>query len=143
MGASAIYSVNEDLAVTIPWDDTPPQKTEGTEVVALLYAASCDTAKIRVRFSAFGYHKTTDSGLTAALFLDGEQFARRTGFGNPPGPAYAVGIDLTYDFVPGDTDEHLYRIRVGAASGVCRLNGTGSGRLYGGTAAAILTVDEV
>ena len=143
MGASAIYTVNEDLAVTIPWDDTPPQKTEGTEVVTLLYAASTPEAKVRVRFSTFGYHKTGDAGLTAALFLDNELCARRTGFANPPGPAYATPLELVYDFVPGDTAAHQYRIRVGAASGVCRLNGTGSMRLFGGTAAATLTVDEV
>lgn len=143
MGASAIYTTNEDLSVVIPWDDTVPQKTEGTEVVSLLYAASSPTAKLRVTFQAFGYHKTSDSGIAAALFLDDEQFARRVDYANPPGLGYAVGVNLVYDFVPGDTEEHLYRIRVGAAAGVCRLNGTGTYRLFGGTAAATLTVDEV
>lgn len=143
MGASAIYTLNEDLSVPIPWDDTPPQKTEGTEVVSALYAASSNETKVRVTFTAFGYHKTNDHALSAALFLDGEQFARRTCLANPSAPGYAVNLILSYDFVPGDTAEHLYKIRVGAASGVCRLNGTGTFRLFGGTAAAVLTVDEV
>lgn len=43
----------------------------------------------------------------------------------------------------GSTSARTYKIRVGANTGTCRLNGTTTARLYGGASAATLVVREI
>lgn len=140
--AYAAYTANENLSVTIPANDLVPTKTQGTEILSVALAAVSATAAVTVHFSGCGFHASTDHAVVAALFVDDETYARRTALTNPPGTGYFVNLGLDYHFVPGDADEHTYKIRVGASSGTVRFNGTGAGRIFGGSAAATLLVAD-
>lgn len=141
--ASAIYTVNEDLSVTIPIDGTTPQNTEGTQIVSVTMSAQSATSKVRIQFDAYGGHVTHDNALIAALFIDSEVNARRCMAVNPPGPGYVIPLRLVYEWTPGDAAPHTYKVRVGSSYGVMRLNGWGNGDKLAGTSAATLLVDEI
>lgn len=139
---SAVYTVNEDLSCVIPVDDTPPMKTEGTKVCEVTIAASSPTDKIRIQTNGWGVSSQTFP-LTAALFVDEEQFARRAVPANPPASGFTASNNLFYEHCPGDTEPHTYKLHLGSSSGIARMNGTASSRLYGATSATTMSVDVI
>ncbi|WDR03615.1 hypothetical protein PSQ19_05975 [Devosia algicola] len=140
--AFAGYTQSVPLSALIPADDTVPQSYEGTEILSVPFAASSETAAVLVDFSGSAFNDTGDGAIISTLFIDSETNARQTALANPPAAGYFVTASLKYQLVPGDTELHTYKIRVGGASGTIRFNGTGAGRLFGGSAAAILAVSE-
>lgn len=141
--ASAVYTVNEDLTLTIPADDSIPTSTEGSQILSVTLAALSASSTVEVVFNAFALHTTTAGAVISALFVDSEVNARRTTAVTTQAAGYWTPLVLRYRFAPGDTNPHTYKIRIGAASGVIRLNGSQSARLFGGSAAAMLSVDEL
>jgi len=135
--ATALYTSNALLSTTIPLSGVPTS-TQGTEVATVSFAASSATAKVRIEFDAIGTHETGDNALCAILLIDDEVNARRLSYANPPGLSYTVTMRLVYEYVPGDTDSHTYRIRVGSSGGSMRLNSSSGG----GTVAATLTAED-
>lgn len=139
---SAVYIANENLSIPIPVDDTPPQKTEGTKVFEAAIKASSPTDKVRVQTNGWGVSSQTFP-LTAALFVDDEHFARRAVPANPPASGFTASNNLFYEHCPGDTEPHTYKLHLGSSSGVARMNGTASQRLYGGASATTMSVDVI
>lgn len=138
----ATYASNADLSTTIPNDDTVPQSTEGTEIVTASITPTSATSVIEVEFRGFAACSTA-ANLITALFKDSGAgalcaFASTAGGVNLPG-----NCSLLYHETAGSTAARTYKIRVGLNSGTCRLNGTTSGRLYGGAAAASLVLREI
>ena len=139
---AATYASNADLSTTIPNDDTIPQNTEGTEVVTVSITPTSASSTIEIEFRGMGA-ASGSANLVAALFKDSgaNALAASTGIAgsvNLPGP-----IGIIYQESAGSTSARTYKIRVGANTGTCRLNGTTTGRLYGGTSAATLVVREI
>ncbi|MDF3022908.1 MAG: hypothetical protein K0R10_269 [Alphaproteobacteria bacterium] len=139
---AASYTANADLSTTIPSDDTIPQNTEGSEIVTVSITPTSASSTIEVEFRAIGAAAGTVS-IIAALFKDSGASALAASAGvagsiSLPGP-----IGLIYQESAGSTSARTYKIRVGANSGSCRLNGTTSSRLYGGASAATLVVREI
>lgn len=139
---AATYGSNADLSTTIPNDDTIPQNTEGTEVVTVSITPTSASSTIEIEFRGMGA-ASGSANLVAALFKDSgaNALAASTGIAgsvNLPGP-----IGIIYQESAGSTSARTYKIRVGANTGTCRLNGTTTGRLYGGTSAATLVVREI
>lgn len=128
-------------ATTIPFDDTIPQNTEGTEIINSTYTMIDSSNKIRVRFVCAGAH-STGMAVVAALFRDSVADALSSaavtgtagGFSNlevPPveiTPA-AASIDL--------------KIRMGVSAGTYYLNGNASNRLFGGVQKAVMVIEEI
>lgn len=141
--AYAAYYTNENLASPIPADDTIPTNSEGTEILSVSHAAGSADEAVTVHFSGSGTNSISDNALVACLFVDDETTARRVAMANPAGAGYWVNLALDYQYVPGDTVAHTYKIRVGPlGSGTIRLNGSGSVRYFGGAAAATLVVSS-
>lgn len=138
----ATYASNADLSTTIPNDDTIPQNTEGTEILTVSITPTSASSTIEIEFRGMGA-ASGSANLVAALFKDSgaNALAASTGIAgsvNLPGP-----IGIIYQESAGSTSARTYKIRVGANTGTCRLNGTTTGRLYGGTSAAVLVVREI
>lgn len=139
---SDYYDSNESLETVIPLDDTIPQITEGTEILSATIAPSAATSKMRVSFSAFGATSESSVALVATLVIDGAPGAQTTVAAGTGGAL--LPVSFSYEHAPGDTDSHTYAVRIGpGTAGAVRLNGNMSGRLFGGTATAQLTVEEV
>lgn len=140
---TATYSANADLTTPIPADDTIPQNTEGTEIVTASLAPGSTSNKIRVRFSAYGSTSTGPNNLIAALFIDSGASAVRTMQARVASANDTVALVLEYEYTPASTSSITYRIRVGGSANTARLNGNTSGRTFGGSAGAVLTVEEI
>jgi len=140
--ASAVYDVNENLESVIPLDDSVPQASEGTEILSLVYTAKSAANKLRLSFHAFGAASESGVALVAALVVDG---APAVCGGAVAGASNALlPVFFIHELTPADTDSHTYAVRIGpGAAGAVRLNGTMSGRLLGGTAAARLVIEEI
>ena len=136
----AIYTAATDISAAIPWGATP-EKTQGLCIFAEAFEASIDSA-VRVQFLVNGLHKTTNTAMAAALFIDDQQYAVRSVAVNPPAAGSFVPLQLEYCHIPGDGLPHTYRVHVGPLSGVMTINGTTGAPGFGATMAATLTLEE-
>jgi hypothetical protein len=142
--ATAEYTSNADLTVAIPLDDTIPQVTEGTQILSVSITPKSTTNKVRVRFQG----QVIANGalnLIGALFLNGGANAVRTAYTTNAGSGgFATELVLEYEHTPGATSAQTYTLRVGSHTGAAiRLNGSHTGRYFGGTSAATLIAEEI
>lgn len=140
--AYASYSTNTSLSTSIPFDNSIPQKTEGTEILSASITPKSTTSRIRVRFSGFGGSSGATS-ISAALFIDTASDAVQAISGINSTSSTAIPLGLEYEYTLGDTASHTYKIRVGSESGTMRMNGNSTSRLFGGAASATLVIEEI
>jgi hypothetical protein len=134
------YTANANITSIIPVDDTIPQNTEGTEILAVSITPRFATSTILCRFQGQGQMSVVGSG-SAALFRGatiGAIAANRVNFEQPS------WLGLEYMDSPATTSSTTYRIRVGpSAAGTLRLNGSQAARAFGGVARATLLLSEI
>lgn len=142
--AYAEYTTNADLSAIIPLDDTIPQNTEGTQILSVTITPKSTASRIRVRFQAQFIAAGGGVGAIAALFWNTNVGAVRSGYNTNSGAGFSSSLAFEFEHVPGSTSVQTYAVRVGSQSAtVIRLNGSGAGRLLGGTLAATLVVEEI
>ncbi len=139
---AATYTSNADLSTTIPNDDTIPQNTEGTEVVTVAITPTSASSTIEIEFRGMGAVGGS-ANMIAALFRDSGANALMVSTGVAGSVNLPGQLALLHQESAGSTSARTYKIRVGANTGTCRLNGTTTARLYGGAAAAMLVVREI
>jgi hypothetical protein len=139
--AYAEYTANADLTAAIPYDDTIPQNTEGTELLTATITPKATSNRVRIRFSGFA-ESNGNVNVTVALFKDdGADAIQARGqvmWGGSP-----EQVLLEYEHVPGTTSAVTYKIRVGPNASGIRFNGRPTTRIYGGVAAATLVLEEI
>lgn len=140
--AYATYTTNAALSTLIPRDDTIPQNTEGTEILSASITPKSATNRIRVTFTGFGAVSTAAS-MIAALFVDTDAAAIYAMASFQAAADYHGPLNFVYEYTPGDTSAHTYKVRVGPSTGTMRLNGNSSSRFFGGTSACTLTLEEI
>lgn len=140
--AYAQYTANADITTPIPIDDTIPQNTEGTQILTVTLTPSSTMSKVRVRFQAWATH-TAVQNVIAALFVGTAADAVRADVKTVPIASGNVGLGFEFEHTPGITTPVTYAIRVGPFNGTMRLNGSPSGRNFGGAAAATLVAEEI
>lgn len=135
------YSTNAGISTVIPYDDTIPQITEGTEIVTASITPTSASNRVRVTFSGYVDAGAIDP-VVVALFRDaGASAIYATAVGNTASPS---SLAFVFEHVPATTSATTYRIRVGpSAAGTIRLNGTTAGRRLGGVGVASLVVEEI
>jgi uncharacterized cupin superfamily protein len=140
----AEYTSNSAITTVLPLDDTIPQNTEGDEVVTAALTPASATNRVRVTFTAFGASSAASGAVCAALFIDSGADAVRAVSSTGGTANYTENLKMVYEYVPGDTSSHTYKIRVGpGAAATVRLNGTSAARYFGGVAAATLVIEEI
>ena len=132
------------ITTVIPFDDTKPQITEGTEILSATITPTRATSKVRVRFCfSLGRYTNTNPVVTAALF-NGSADAIYATFQNLD-PLAGV-IFGEYIDAPATTSAKTYSLRVGAHYAITMwINGyyTGAPRALGGASVASLTLEEI
>lgn len=124
----------------IPYDDSVPLISEGTDVPGLTvtFVPSSATSKICVKVDLHQY-----SYGTAVLFKDSVAVATSW---QEAGPAYSSFFNhIIYDFVSGTTSAITFTVRIGVVStipGTGYVNGVAAGRIYGGTLLSTIEVNE-
>lgn len=153
------YTDNVDITTIIPYDDTIPQNTEGTEILSATLTLKKSNSRVRITFTGWGNCGSSigndDSRIwSAALFRTGTADALNaaaSSFVFNGGSALNVEvlhsvIKLEYEEAPGSVGPHTYTINVGVSAGanpVLRMNGEFNNRLFGGIAKSTLIVEEI
>jgi hypothetical protein len=146
--ANASYTANTNLTPSIPSDDTIPQNTEGTEILTATITPQSASSKVKVSFTCFfgaAGGTSASAEAAAALFKDSGANAIHASYNfHSAGAGLNIvqTLSLVYIDSPATTSAVTYKIRVGAGATI-RLNGTTTGRVFGGAAAANLVVEEI
>lgn len=135
------YNGYATLTAAIPIDDTVPQIGEGTEVLSVSYAPKSAANRVRVRFVAAVWVNGPDH-VIGALF-NGASDAIATEAVAVEGAEYWNNLVLEHEYVPGSTSPIAFSARIGKSGTSVYLNGSGSGRRFGGTMKATMVVEEI
>ena len=128
---------------TIPFDDTIPQNTEGTEVLTLAITPTKATVLLKIEYVTivdFGAYQ----GFTVGLFQDTTANALCATCITNGAQGCTFTIPLIYNMVAGTTSATTFKIRVGSSSGnTWNLNSATLGtRIFGGVAGTTLSITE-
>jgi hypothetical protein len=137
---AALESSNADL---IPYDDTIPQSTEGTEYVTKAFTPLSTTSHVLVEFDVYAEVNGANSVCVVALFKDADAGALATTASNLT-DGLGVNFHVAYDYVPGATDEITFKIRYGPDGGgeTMTMGAVAAGLNYGDTMFYVLKITE-
>lgn len=142
--AYAEYTANADLTALIPYDDTIPQNTEGTQILSATITPKTTTNRLRIRVSCWGSTVTSADLITIATFQNTTASAIDAGAGSVSVGAGGVAFSIReFEFVPASVSAQTINIRVGGVLGTLRLNGTTAARRFGGVSKATLIIEEI
>ena len=135
------YALNADLTTIIPFDDTVPQSTEGTQIISVTITPKSTTNKLRVRIAGFGTSNTA-LNLIWAIFNGG---ASAISAGST---VVQSGVSASFvgevEYVPGSLSTQTISLRIGPdTANTIRLNGVITARRFGGVATTVLVVEEI
>ena len=128
---------------TIPFDDTIPQITEGTEFMTLAITPSSATNTLIIQVTLQVSFGGTGDWTTVALFQDTTTNALAATTSNI-NAGFGLPQTFTYKMTAGTTSSTTFRVRAGGASaGTITINGVSSARRFGGVMASTMTIYEV
>lgn len=138
------YTTNATLTTTIPYDDTVPQSSEGTEIISVNITPKSASNRVVSLFLGSVVSVGTASVATACLFKDSDASALRSGVAQMFADGAPSLVGFMHNHVPATTSQVAYKVRAGGdQTGGIRFNGTNTARLFGGTLAAVLMVMEM
>lgn len=128
---------------TIPYDNTIPQNTEGSEFMTGAITPTSATNRLKVEVTFF-YTNTAFVNQQLALFQDSSANALAAVSYSPAGGGYSVTLPLAYDVVAGSTSEIVFKVRSGGdGAGTTYMNGSSAGaQLFGGVAVSSISITE-
>ena len=132
-----------NVTATIPYDDTIPQNTEGTEIMSVAITPTSATNKLLIFSTVTGSHSNVlTSILIRSLFQDSTANALAT-VAISTDSGYWDNSALQYSMTAGTTSSTTFKIRVGCNLNGFEVNGQGGSRKFGGAPVCALTVMEI
>lgn len=127
---------------TIPWDNTIPQNTEGTQFQSQSFTPT-DAANILVIEAQLCLGTSNDNRLIAALFKSGTANALAA-WGNYMQTANGhTVVQLRAEMVAGTTSAITFTTRAGqSVAGTTTFNGSNGAQVFGGVANSWITITE-
>lgn len=130
-------------STVIPYDDTIPQNTEGTQVMSLSITPTSATNKLKIEVVAnFAADSSGGVRIQSALFQDSviDALAAVVKW-----QTYQYGDQLifTHYMTTGTTSATTFKVRIGANIGGITFNGQGGVRKLGGVTASSITITEI
>ena len=128
----------------IPFDNSIPQNTEGTEFMTLAITPKSATSTLLVEVVCMVAHSYAGfMKLTAALFIDSTASSVATGI-MTCGEQWTMFLPFSHSQTSGSTSSMTFKVRAGSnQAGTMTFNGNYSARLFGGVAASSITITEV
>ena len=128
---------------TIPFDDTIPQNTEGTEFMTVSITPYSATNQLLIQ-AVMNYSYSIANTVTTALFQDSTANALAASSEYGSTATGMINSGLTYLMTSGTTSATTFKIRAGGESaGTLTLNGFSAARKLGGVMFSSLTVYEI
>jgi hypothetical protein len=160
--AYAEYNSYSSFTSVIPYDNTIPQNTEGTQLLTASITPKKTTNRVRILFQATffgdgsgGALSTNKQRAIAALFQDSIANALKAqaitvneeaGSNNDIENGMYNDIMMVFEHSPNTTSAVTYKIRVGPDAGTIYINGDNgslAGAVFGGVFTATLSVQEI
>lgn len=141
---SSMFSAVATGTTLIPFDDTIPQITEGTEFMTLAITPKSATNVLVIRATVFLASSSTNNNLIAALFQDSTANALAVqGRRGSTTTDVNDSIVLEYTMAAGTTSSTTFRIRAGGnGSATFTFNGTAGNRVFGTAAKSSMVIIE-
>lgn len=140
---TAEYATYATNTTVIPWDDTIPQNTEGTEIISLSITPSSASSKVRISLVASAVSSNA-GGITLAVFRSGIASAVAASTSVPTSSSYAHSMQVLYTDSPASASAVTYTVRIGVENTyIWYLNGTSAGRKLGGSIYTTLVLEEI
>lgn len=131
--------VNTTGTGAIPYDNTIPQNTEGTEFITLAITPKFSTSKLKIDIVFNGSNSLSNTnGFTIALFQDSTTNALATCITTIGNGQFST-FCFTHYMTAGTTSSTTFKIRAGAAAGTTYFNGG----VMGGTMRSSITISEI
>ncbi|HET6619729.1 MAG TPA: hypothetical protein VFG64_07290 [Dongiaceae bacterium] len=141
---SVTNATYQTLGTIMPYDDTPPQNTEGDQVAAVAITPKNASSTLRITFTGFVGGGAASSIASAALFVDSTAGALTATGAVLTNTVFPVPLSFQYEVSAGSTSARTYKVRIGCSTASdIFLNGDGTARRYGGVALAVLKVEEI
>ena len=130
----------------IPFDDTPPQSSEGDQYMTLSVTPKSATNKLRIDIVAHasGGIPAGSINMTAGLFKDSDTNALAAGHSYLTAGGIMQAINFAHVMTAGSTSAITFKVRVGSDNfATTTFNGTGGNRILGGALASSITITEI
>jgi len=141
---STDYVTNTNLSTVIPYDDTTPTSSEGTEILSQAITLASTSSRVKLEVTIWGSVAAASDRIMVAVFrgttcINAQAVGAFDSVDNP------CGISLDFIDSPATSGSVTYSVRVGPDTGssALRLNGNTGGRIFGGTAKCTLIVTEL
>lgn len=140
------YTSNTNITTVLPADDTVPTSSEGDEICSVSVTTTNATQRVRLHFDGQASFGSTTITICVAAFRDTTNIAAKAirTQGDSGTNNGLIPISLLTEDAPGAAATYTYSVRVGpGAAGTIRMNGTVSGRYFGGNSAAVLIAEVI
>lgn len=128
---------------TIPFDNTIPQSTEGTNFFSVAFTPTTTGNLIRVEATIFGAYSVA-AHVIAALFQDSTANALAAISMQTTTTNQDVHLTLVYQFTAASTAATTLKLNVGGSTaGTFTLNGNAGTSVFGGTATSSFRITEI
>lgn len=140
IASTAAYA---SFTATIPFDDTIPQNTEGTEILTATITPKRAGSILRVRVLAPVSTSGSAIGPTLALFRDSSAGAVDAFTLSQTGAGATDKIQMLHEEAAGSTAATTFKLRFGPhTTGTAYINGNNIARKFGGITSVTLVIDE-
>lgn len=131
-----------NTAASIPIDDTIPQITEGTELITVTITPQDATSRLEIECNIASMATSGSTATVLALFQDAiaDAIAVAT---TETTTGIQKSLSLRHEMLAGTTAAITFSVRIGPAGGTLYLNGTSTGRKFGGIAAIRMKATEL
>lgn len=127
----------------IPFDNTIPQNTEGTNFFSVVFTPTTTGNYIRVEATIFGAYSVA-AHVIAALFQDSTANALTAISMQTTTTNQDVHLTLVYQFIAASTASTTLKLNVGGSTaGTFTLNGNSGASIFGGVATSSFRVTEI
>ena len=128
---------------TIPYDDTIPQNTEGTEFMTRSITPTNASNKLVIECDAFTSVGAANQWAMLALFQDSTANALATDARWMVTTGGGNSMRIRHEMTAGTTSSTTFKVRAGPyLSGTIYFNGDSGGRKFGGSYTSHLTITE-
>jgi hypothetical protein len=127
----------------IPYDDTIPQNTEGTEFLTVNFTPVSASSTLQIEVMA--YFSTAGAGgdeMIGGLFVDSTASALAAGLSDSYSDPAIKPIHIVHTVASGSTSTRTYKLRAGRPSGTIHFNSEGGTRKLGGVLTSWIRVTE-
>lgn len=140
--SASLIATYSSSSTAIPFDDTIPQNTEGTEFTTLSFTPLLATSTLEIEVTAMiGSGGAVYS--TIAMFVDSTADAIWAKSTSSTGGGEIWPLHGVFRISSGSTSARTYKMRFGATSGTMYLNGVSAARRFGGVSYSGFTIKEL